>query len=63
MHALKDVVMRARHEGTTVLLSDVHMQPLTALTGSAVMREIGRDNVFATLPESLERARGIVAAR
>ena len=63
MHALKDVVLRARHEGTTVLLSDVHMQPLTALTGSAVLGAIGKENVFATLPESLEKARSLVAAR
>ena len=63
MHALKDVVTRARHEGTAVLLSDVHMQPLTALTGSAVMREIGPDNVFGTLTESLARAREILGAR
>jgi len=63
MHALKDVVMRARHEGTTVLLSDVHMQPLTALTGSAVLREIGSENVLPSITASIERARGLVAAR
>jgi hypothetical protein len=41
----------------------VHMQPLTALSGSAVIREIGSENVFGTLEESLVRARALVASR
>ena len=60
MHALKDVVHRARREGTLVLLSDVHMQPLVALTGSVVLEEIGRENVFGNLDEALNRARRAV---
>jgi SulP family sulfate permease len=62
MHALKDVVHRSRREGTTVLLSDVHMQPLVALTGSPVLDEIGRENVFGSLGDALARARGLVGA-
>src|SRR5688572_15322435 len=46
MHALKDVVHRSRQDGTAVLLSDVHMQPLVALTGSPILAEIGKENVF-----------------
>jgi len=61
MHALRDVVHRSRKEGTAVLLSDVHMQPLVALTGSPVLEEIGKDNVVATLDEALDRAREILA--
>jgi len=60
MHALKDVVHRSRKDGTTVLLSDVHMQPLVALTGSPVLEEIGQENVFANLDEALERARSLL---
>jgi SulP family sulfate permease len=63
MHALKDVVHRSRREGTTVLLSDVHMQPLVALTGSPVLEEIGRENVFGTLGDALARASDLVAPR
>jgi SulP family sulfate permease len=59
MHALKDVVHRSRREGTTVLLSDVHMQPLVALTGSPVLEEIGRENVFGDLDDALARASAI----
>jgi sulfate permease, SulP family len=59
MHALKDVVHRARKEGTIVLLSDVHMQPLVALTNSPVLREIGPENVFASLGEAIARSRDL----
>jgi SulP family sulfate permease len=62
MHALKDVVHRSRKDGTLVLLADVHMQPLVALTGSPVLEEIGRENLFADLDGALERAREIVGA-
>jgi SulP family sulfate permease len=60
MHALKDVVHRSRKDGTAVLLSDVHMQPLVALTGSAVLDEIGPKNLFSSLDDALRRARELV---
>lgn len=60
MHALKDVVHRFRHGGTTVLLSDVQRQPLVALTGSAVLADVGMENVFGNLDDALNRARIIL---
>jgi SulP family sulfate permease len=60
MHALKDVVHRTRKDGTIVLLSDVHMQPLVALTGSPVLDEIGRDHLFGNLDDALNYARRIL---
>jgi len=62
MHALKEVVHRSRREGTLVLLSDVHMQPLVALTGSSVLEEIGKENLFGNLDDALSRARRYVGA-
>ena len=56
MHALKDVVHRSRQDGTVVLLSDVHMQPLVALTGSPVLEEIGKDKVFSDIDSALRYA-------
>lgn len=56
MHALKDVVHRSRQDGTLVLLSDVHMQPLVALTGSPVLEEIGKDRVFSDIDSALRHA-------
>jgi sulfate permease, SulP family len=60
MHALKSVVHQTRKDGTVVLLSDVHMQPLVALTGSAVLRDIGADNLFGNLDDALNRARQLL---
>lgn len=60
MHALKSVVHQTRQDGTVVLLSDVHMQPLVALTGSAALREIGADNLFGNLDDALNRARQLL---
>jgi SulP family sulfate permease len=62
MHALKDVVHRSRKDGTAVLLSDVHMQPLVVLTGSAVLEEIGPDNLFSNLDDALQRARDLLSS-
>lgn len=60
MNALKDVVHRSRRDGTVVLLSDVHMQPLVALTGSPTLDEIGRNNLFGNLDQALNRARSLL---
>jgi sulfate permease, SulP family len=59
MHALGDVVHRSRKDGTTVLLADVHMQPLVALTNSPLLEEIGADSLCATLDDALIRARSL----
>jgi SulP family sulfate permease len=61
MHALRDVVLRSRRDGTAVLLADVHMQPLVALTGSPLLQEIGEDSLCGTLDEALALARLLVS--
>lgn len=60
LHALKEVVRRSRHDGTTVLLADVHMQPLVALTGSSALQVIGKENLYSSLDQALVRAREIM---
>ena len=45
-----------------MLLSDVHMQPLVALTGSSVLEEIGPENVFSNLDDALQRARDLLTS-
>lgn len=55
--ALRDVVHRCRREGTLVILSDVHSQPVAALTNSAFYHELGADNVTGNLDDALDRAR------
>lgn len=60
MHALKYIVHETRKDGTTVLISDIHMQPLVALTGSPILAEIGEENVFGNLDDALNRARQLL---
>ena len=55
--ALRDVVRRSRKDGTLVLMADVHMQPLAALSRSAALEEIGEANLFGDLDLALARAR------
>jgi SulP family sulfate permease len=60
MHVLKEVAHRSRLEGTTVILSDVHMQPFIALTRSAVYAEIGESNILGNIDDALNRARDLL---
>jgi SulP family sulfate permease len=57
LHALRDVVHRSRKDGTLVLLSDVHAQPMIALGRSDLLDEIGDDQIFGNVDDALNRAR------
>jgi sulfate permease, SulP family len=62
LHALEDVQNRLRQQGTTLLLSGVHAQPLAAMTRAGAVQHVGLDNMFATFPDAVARAREIVAS-
>ncbi|MDZ4864379.1 MAG: sulfate permease [Gemmatimonadota bacterium] len=55
--ALRDVVARSRREGSLVILSEVHSQPMVALTNSGFYEEVGEANVTGNLDDALDRAR------
>ncbi len=57
MHALRDLIRRTRRDGTLVLLSDVHSQPLIALGRSELLDEIGDDHLFGNVDDALQAAR------
>ncbi|HEV2670004.1 MAG TPA: sulfate permease, partial [Gemmatimonadales bacterium] len=57
LHALRDVVQRSRREGTLVILSDVHAQPVVALERSGTYDELGEENVHGNIDDALNRAR------
>jgi SulP family sulfate permease len=57
MHALGDIVRRSRKDGTMVLLSDVHAQPMVALGRSSLLAELGEEHVFGNLDDALNAAR------
>jgi len=57
LHALRDLVERSRKDGTLVVLSDVHAQPVVALERSGFYYEIGEENVTGNIDDALNRAR------
>ena len=57
LHALGEVVKRSRSQGTLVLLSDVHAQPMVALGRSWLLDELGDDAIFGNIDAALNRAR------
>jgi SulP family sulfate permease len=57
LHALKELTHRNRREGTLVILSEVHSQPMIALGRSALLDELGDENLVGSIDEALARAR------
>jgi SulP family sulfate permease len=57
LHTLGALVRRSRGNGTLVLLSDVHSQPMVALGRSDLLDEIGEDAILGGLDDALLRAR------
>ena len=61
MHALQDLIRRTRKEGTRVVLSDVHAQPLVALSRSGLLEEVGEENLYGDIDAALDAARAFLA--
>ncbi|HZH40788.1 MAG TPA: sulfate permease [Gemmatimonadales bacterium] len=57
LNALRDLIRRCRREGTFVLLSDVHAQPVVALERSGLYGELGEDSVTGNIDDALNQAR------
>jgi len=57
LRALTVMVRRARKDGTLVLLSDVHAQPMIAIGHSQLLDELGDEQIFGNLDDALNRAR------
>jgi len=62
LHALKDLVRRSRSDGTLVILSEVHAQPLFAIERSRLLYAVGEENVMGSVEDALERARAYIGA-
>jgi SulP family sulfate permease len=57
LKTLRDLNTRCRREGTMLILSGVHSQPVIALTNSPLYEELGEDNITGHLDDALNRAR------
>jgi SulP family sulfate permease len=59
---IKELVKKGKRDGTTLILSGVHSQPMVAMTRSDLLDVIGESNFVGDIGEALARAREIVAA-
>ncbi len=57
---IEDLLVRCRREGTQLLLSGVHAQPVVALTRAGVLKQLGEENALGNIDAALNRAREIL---
>ena len=57
LHALREVIEKTSAEGTRVILSDVHAQPMAALARTELLERLGDDNIVGHIDEALAVAR------
>lgn len=63
IHALEQMVKKCRHEGTTLILTEIRQQPLRALVRARKLEAFGgRQNLAKTLDIALERARQVLGS-
>lgn len=60
---IHDLVKKGRKDGSTLILSGVHSQPMLALGKSDLLDEIGEDNLVPDLEAAMVRAREMLAQR
>lgn len=60
LHLLEELHNQCRRDGTQVVFSGVHAQPLFALQKTELWERIGAENVFGNIDDALNRARTIL---
>jgi sulfate permease, SulP family len=60
LNLLSEIARENKKEGTKLLLSGVHTQPLFALTQYKLIDEIGEENIFGNIDDTLDRARELL---
>lgn len=60
LNLLSEIIQKNKKEGIHLVLSGVHAQPLFALTQYKIMDEIGEENIFGNIDDSLDRARELL---
>jgi len=58
---IRELVSKGKRDGTTVILSDVHSQPMVALTRSDLLDFIGEENFVGDIADALARARQVAS--
>jgi SulP family sulfate permease len=60
IHMLEKFIHDSRREGTHVLLSGVHKQPLFALEKAGLLAQVGEENIAENIDVALRRAGDVV---
>ncbi|NMB81309.1 MAG: STAS domain-containing protein, partial [Ignavibacteria bacterium] len=60
LHTLEEFYKDSKKQGTTIVLSGVHTQPLYAMTQAGLLDLFGEENVFGNIDDALDRAREIL---
>jgi SulP family sulfate permease len=60
LHALEEFHAKCRREGTQLLLSGVHAQPLFAFARSGFTDVVGPENMFGNIDDALNRGRELL---
>jgi sulfate permease, SulP family len=58
---IRELVKKGKRDGTTLVLSDVHSQPMVAMTRSDLLGVIGEENFVGDITDALARANAIIA--
>ncbi|MEZ4396872.1 MAG: SulP family inorganic anion transporter [Candidatus Krumholzibacteriia bacterium] len=56
LHALEGVASRLRQQHVVLLLSGVHLQPLSAMERSGTLQRLGREHLFDSYEQALDAA-------
>ncbi len=59
---IRDLSQKGRRDGTTLVLSGLHSQPMVALTNSDLLDVIGEDNCVGDMDDAIARAAVLMAA-
>jgi SulP family sulfate permease len=60
LQTLREFFTESKKMGTTIALSDVHTQPLFAMTQAGLFDLFGEENIHGNIDDALDRAREIV---
>ena len=60
LHALEEFYKKCKSQGTALILSGVHAQPLSAFIQVGFDKTVGMTNMFGSIDNALNRAREIV---
>ncbi len=63
LHVLEEVLRNSKKDGTEVIFSGVHAQPLMAFSNSGLLKKIGEENIHSNIDKALAKAREIIGEK